>query len=58
MNEKRKPGFYWVKIKGSRWVVAEWDGVQWSWQGCSYPDQGWEYIEEDRLYSIPERDIP
>jgi len=54
---KRKQGFYWVKIKNARWVVAEWDGVQWNYHGCSYPDSAWQFIEEDRLHDPLERDV-
>ena len=54
---KRKIGFYWVKIKDSRWVVSEWDGAHWHYQGCSYYDNAWEFIDEDRLYNPLERDV-
>lgn len=53
---KRKAGFYWVKIKDTRWVVSEWDGTYWYWQGVAYPDQAWEFIDEDRLLNHSERD--
>jgi hypothetical protein len=43
----RKNGFYWVKICGSRWVVAEFDKGFWHYQGGSYnTDKVWEKISE------------
>lgn len=49
MNKKREPGWYWVKVQDSDWVISHWSGVLWAWKGCAYPDQGWEVIDENRL---------
>jgi hypothetical protein len=65
MNEKRKPGFYWVKISSEysdpetpnwRWVICEFDGTYWYYQGCRYEDKNFLQIDEFRLERIIKED--
>jgi len=53
MNKKRKKGFYWVKIyvryNTQRWVVSEFDGDYWYFQGCRYEDHNFFEIDENRI---------
>ena len=47
---KRNNGFYWVKICGSRWTIAEFDGGLWHYQGGSHnTDKVWEKIDEKQI---------
>lgn len=48
----RKEGFYWVRIRvgeGYRWVVAEWFGYGWSWQGGKYDSVNFVEIDEQQI---------
>lgn len=49
MSNNRKPGFYWVKYK--EWIVAEWDGTNWTvTHNCAnYDDNDWDEIDERGL---------
>jgi hypothetical protein len=53
---KREAGFYWVKIivrndpnTKFRWVVAEYDGFFWHYQGCRYESGNFQEIDERRI---------
>ena len=50
---KRKNGFYWVKIYSGksnwRWVVTEFEGNYWFFQGCRYDDENFQEIDERRI---------
>ena len=53
---KRKAGFYWVYIK-DRWVVAEFNGYLWNFQGIEYTVEELKFVDEDRLCDPKEQDI-
>jgi len=53
---KREKGFYWVRIgvrndphNDSCWVVAEYDGFFWHYQGCRYDNGNFKEIDEKQI---------
>jgi hypothetical protein len=46
MNKERKTGFYWVKLWNDNWIVVEFSGALWGWQGCSFDDNAFKEIDE------------
>lgn len=49
MNKKRESGFYWVQLRSDNWIVAEFTGALWAWQGCSFDDNAFKQIDERKL---------
>jgi hypothetical protein len=49
MNKKRSNGYYWVQLYAGKWIIVEYFGSTWSWQGCSYDDNHFKKIDEKKL---------
>ena len=50
-NKKREDGFYWVKLGNNRWVVCEYAGICWFFQGASFKDENFKEIDEIEIKS-------
>ena len=50
-SQKRRPGFYWVRIDLEEWVIALWSGVYWHFIGDGIK------LDDEDLPEIDEREI-
>lgn len=55
--QMRQPGFYWVRVRKGKWVIAEWDSIvrEWSCIGLAvlFRDDDFQEIDERRVERVP-----